>query len=61
MTRLVDAHAAALVLPVKPATVRQWKHRGLVTAHGQDRRGRDLFDLAELQAISDLRHQERSQ
>ncbi|MGE9696679.1 hypothetical protein ACQKFA_23350 [Streptomyces sp. CH6] len=52
---LVDPYAAEAATGVKPATIRQWRHRGHLTHHGYDRFGRVLVDLREVQA-----RQERS-
>lgn len=45
---LVDTHAAHLATGVTPALLRSWLHRGKLTHHGRDRRGRALVDLAEV-------------
>lgn len=58
--RLVDAEAASLLLSVRPATLRQWKRRGLVITHGTDAQGRQLYDINELQQLSDLRRNEHA-
>lgn len=35
---------------IEPATVRVWVHRGKVTRHGKDERGRWLYDWAQVEA-----------
>jgi hypothetical protein len=49
MPILVDLYAAAAATGIKPGTLRVWLHRGKVTRHGHDHRGRTLIDLNELQ------------
>lgn len=46
-TGLVDALALALLLDVKPATIRQWARRGKLQRHGKDPQGRTLYAIAE--------------
>jgi predicted site-specific integrase-resolvase len=46
---LVDAEQAAQLCGVKPGTIRQWVHRGLLKKAGLDERGRSLFDPVALQ------------
>ena len=46
--RLVDTQAAAIAVNRQPATIRSWIHRGRIQAHGTDRHGRTLVDLAEI-------------
>lgn len=48
---IVDIYAAALSVAQKPATLRQWIHRGEITHHGYDKRRRALVDLEELQQV----------
>ena len=45
---MVDTQVVAFVTDRKPATVRSWAHRGLLTRRGTDRRGRALYDLHEV-------------
>lgn len=52
---LLDAYAAELVTGVHPATIRWWAHKGLLTRHGTDAKGRTLYDLAEIEARADAR------
>ena len=40
---------------VKPGTVAVWKHRGQITARGQDDRGRDLFDRQDALTLVTMR------
>ncbi|MEU6204577.1 hypothetical protein ABZ814_13430 [Micromonospora musae] len=53
-TRLVDAYAGAAELamrharPVDPALIRKWASLGKVQRHGQDVKGRTLYDVEEL-------------
>ncbi|MFI0897078.1 hypothetical protein [Streptomyces sp. NPDC020983] len=46
---LIDAYAASAATGIKPATIRVLLHRGKLTHHGHDRRGRALVDLTEVQ------------
>lgn len=46
---LVDTAAAELATGIKAGTLRVWLHRGRLTRHGHDRRGRTLVDLNEVQ------------
>lgn len=55
MARIIDTQAAHLATGIKPATMRQWLHRGKLTRHGTDPDGRALVDLDELVQIRDLR------
>ncbi|MDX2700573.1 hypothetical protein [Streptomyces ipomoeae] len=48
---IVDIYAAALSVAQKPATLRQWIHRGEITHHGYDKRRRVLVDINELQKV----------
>ncbi|WP_425244836.1 hypothetical protein [Streptomyces sp. NEAU-NA10] len=47
---LVDAYAAQAATGIRPGTIRVWLHRGKLTRHGHDDRGRALVDLHEVQA-----------
>lgn len=63
---LVDTQAAALAAGVAPSTIRSWAHRGHITPHGQDHRGRTLYHLPEVlnqvnglssrQSVDDVQH-----
>jgi hypothetical protein len=44
---LADTQAIAVFAGRKPATIRSWAHRGLLTRRGTDQRGRALYDLDE--------------
>lgn len=44
MATLLTGPQVAKLCGVRPATVRSWKRRGLLTACGLDERGRPLFD-----------------
>ncbi|WP_267488061.1 hypothetical protein [Streptomyces sp. DH8] len=48
---LVDLYAAHAATGKPPATLRTWIHRGELTRHGYDPRGRALVDLHEVQAL----------
>jgi hypothetical protein len=48
--RFVPTDVAAAALGVKPATVRQWRKRKLLSRHGTPRRA--LVDLLECEAIA---------
>ncbi|MFF2226271.1 hypothetical protein ACFVV7_23485 [Streptomyces globisporus] len=48
---LVDLNAAQIATGKSPATLRTWIHRGELTRHGYDPRGRALIDLDEAQAL----------
>jgi len=45
--RLTTNQAAALI-NVRPATIRKWAHRHLLTAAGRDRRGRPLYRAGDI-------------
>ena len=47
---LVDPYAAQAATGIRPGTIRQWLHRGVLTHHGYDHAGRALVDLDELRA-----------
>ncbi|WP_166345076.1 helix-turn-helix domain-containing protein [Phytoactinopolyspora limicola] len=44
----VDAYALAEFLGVPVATIRSWANRGKIHPVGKDRRGRTLYDPAEV-------------
>lgn len=46
--RLVDTLMAACAARVRPATIRSWAHRGKLTPHGTDAKGRTLYDLDDV-------------
>ncbi|MFD5975550.1 hypothetical protein [Streptomyces bacillaris] len=48
---LVDLYAAHAATGKSPATLRTWIHRGELTRHGYDPRGRALIDLGEVEAL----------
>lgn len=54
---LLDGPALAAALdPPRPAqTLRAWASAGLITRHGKDARGRTLYDLDEVIAVSAAR------
>lgn len=60
ITLIADIYAAALSVGQKPATLRQWIHRGELTHHGYDSKRRVRVDLDELQALVTAK-QERAQ
>jgi hypothetical protein len=45
---LIDTQAAAFMVNVSPATIRSWASRGHLSQHGVDKRGRALYDQAEV-------------
>jgi len=51
-TVLVDSVSAALAVDRPKSTIRGWAHRGLLTIHGQDAKGRALYDLAEVYRVA---------
>lgn len=51
ITLIADIYAAALSVNQRPGTLRQWIHRGELTHHGYDAKGRVRVDLDELQAL----------
>ena len=60
MTQLLTGPEAALLCEVSPATIRSWKHRGLLVAAGLDPRGRPLYtQLAVAQAEAATRDRAR--
>jgi hypothetical protein len=52
MPCITDIQAAALATRTRPGTIRVWLHRGRLTHHGHDPRGRDLVDLDELTTLT---------
>lgn len=50
---LADTAAIALLLGVPPGTVRVWAHRGRLTRHGKDRRGRTLYSIQEAERLAE--------
>ncbi|MFF2650374.1 hypothetical protein [Streptomyces sp. NPDC058045] len=46
---IVDIYAAQAATGIKAGALRVRLHRGTLTHHGHDHRGRTLVDLAELQ------------
>ncbi|MDR3079626.1 MAG: hypothetical protein LBV60_01630 [Streptomyces sp.] len=46
---IVDIYAAEAATGIKAGALRVRLHRGTLTHHGHDRRGRALVDLGELQ------------
>lgn len=48
---LVDLYAARIATGKSPATLRTWIHRGELTRHGYDDRGRALIDLDDLHTL----------
>lgn len=48
---LVDLYAAHAATGKSPATLRTWIHRGELTRHGYDPRGRALVDLHDVQTL----------
>jgi len=49
---LVDSVSAAVAVDRPKSTIRGWAHRGLLTVQGHDAKGRCLYDLAEVYAVS---------
>jgi hypothetical protein len=50
---LADGPALARFFSVSPATVRSWVHRGRLQRRGCDERGRNLYSIAEAQALAE--------
>jgi len=50
---LADGPALAKFFSVSPATVRSWAHRGQLEKRGTDERGRNLYSVAEAQALAE--------
>ncbi|MFD6531570.1 hypothetical protein [Streptomyces sp. NPDC060184] len=48
---LVDLYAAAVRTGARPGTLRIWVHRGRLTHHGYDDKGRVVVDLDEVVAL----------
>ncbi|MCY4726722.1 hypothetical protein NYO98_10570 [Nocardioides sp. STR2] len=44
----VDTMTAAVAVAVRPATIRSWANRGRIARHGQDHKGRTMYDLQEV-------------
>jgi hypothetical protein len=49
---LVDSVSAAVAVDRPKSTIRGWAHAGHITRRGQDAKGRALYDLAEVYAVS---------
>jgi hypothetical protein len=49
---LVDTVSASHAVCRPQATIRQWAYNGHLTKHGEDAKGRSLYDLAEVYAVS---------
>lgn len=49
---LVDSVSAAVAVDRPHSTIRGWAHRGLLERLGADKRGRALYDLAAVYAVS---------
>jgi hypothetical protein len=49
--RLADGPAISAAYGVPCSTLRTWQARGKLTDHGHDRRGRALYDLAEVELV----------
>lgn len=49
---LVDSVSAAHAVGRPQATIRGWAHAGHLTKHGEDAKGRSLYDLGEVYAVS---------
>jgi hypothetical protein len=52
MAALADTQAIAILLARPAATIRSWAHRGQLTRHGTDRRGRTMYDIGEAQQLA---------
>lgn len=50
---LADGPALARFFSISPATVRSWVHRGQLERRGTDGRGRNLYSIAEAQALAE--------
>lgn len=49
---LVDSISAAVAVDRPKSTIRGWAHAGLITAQGQDAKGRKLYDLGEVYQVA---------
>lgn len=52
MAALADTLAIAFLTGRPPATIRSWAHRGHLTRHGTDPRGRTMYDITEAQQLA---------
>lgn len=50
---LADGPALAKFFGVSPATIRSWVHRGQLERRGTDGRGRNLYSIAQAQALAE--------
>jgi DNA-binding transcriptional MerR regulator len=50
---LADGPALAKFFGVSPVTVRSWVRRGRLQRRGRDRRGRNLYSVAEAQSLAE--------
>ena len=50
---LVDTNAAAVAVNRKPTDIWNWQRRGKIQPRGRDRKGRNLYDLAEVCMVAD--------
>lgn len=49
---LVDSVSAAVAVDRPKSTIRGWAHQGLIARKGSDKRGRALYDLADVYAAA---------
>ena len=61
VTTLVPADLVTLALGVNPGTLRSWASRGKVRRHGKDPQGRTLYDLDEVERVTQVDTRQRVQ
>ena len=55
---LVDSHAAAAAVNVRPATIRKWISLGYLQKYGTDEHGRSLVELGAVYRCAAARRRE---
>jgi hypothetical protein len=53
---LADTHGIALITGRKPATIRKWASRGLLTRHATGAHGRALYSVQEAEQLAGALH-----